>query len=164
MTSAFRAKRAPVKIYLMSRVSYWLASQSRPARPYRRIRRPYFHHHAMPARERTESTPLLSTSAIADDASSNAHSDAGDMLLLTGHSSGTTCLAKSYRRPSYAQAGGRGLLLSSSPMPESALNDEAALDLVREEAGLLKSNRIRLMPASCCGSVATATVDELEET
>ena len=49
-------------------------------------------------------------------------------------------------------------------MPESALNDEEALDLVREEAGLLKSNRIRLMPASCCGSVATATVDELEET
>jgi len=49
-------------------------------------------------------------------------------------------------------------------MPESALNDEEALDLVREEAGLLKSNRIGLMPASRRGSVATATVDELEET
>ena len=118
----------------------------------------------MPGSEPTESTPLLSTSAIADDASSDSASSAGDQQLHPGHSLGTTRLAKSYRRPSYAQAGGRGLLLSSSPIPESALCDDEAFDLVREEAGLLKRNSLGITPASRRGSVTAATVEEVEET
>lgn len=113
------------------------------------------------AHESTESTPLLSHAI--DDASSDAASSAGDLLLQTHHSAGTR-LANSYRRPSFAQAGGRGLLLSSSAIPESALRDDEAFDLVREEAGLLKRNSIGVVPTSRRGSVTAATVQEVEET
>jgi hypothetical protein len=118
--------------------------------------------HCTMAHESTESTPLLSTDAI-DDGSSDAASSAGDLLLQTQRSTGTR-LANSYRRPSFAQAGGRGLLLSSSTIPESALRDDEAFDLVREEAGLLKRNSIGVMPTSRRGSVTAATVEEVEET
>jgi len=48
-------------------------------------------------------------------------------------------------------------------MPESALIDDEALDLVREEADLLKTNRIELTPDSRRGSLTAAAVEETWE-
>ena len=88
--------------------------------------------------EHTETTPLLypSNASVVSSEDNDAVSSA-DLREQQRH----TRLANSYRRPSFV-AGGRGLLLSSSPIPESALRDDEAFDCVREERGLLKRNSI----------------------
>jgi hypothetical protein len=85
--------------------------------------------------EHTETTPLLLPSNA-----STVSSEDNDTIDLREQQRPTR-LATSYRRPSFV-AGGRGLLLSSSPIPESALRDDEAFDCVREERGLLKRNSI----------------------
>lgn len=112
--------------------------------------------------EHTESTPLLipgNTSSIPsedDDTISSA-----DLRERRSH----TRLASSYRRPSFV-AGGRGILLSSSPIPDYALRDDEAFDCVREERGLLKRNSLISVGGARRGSaVASADgVEDVEET
>ena len=91
--------------------------------------------------DNTETTPLL-----APDGASAVFSEEGDTVssadLRERHSH--TRLASSYRRPSFASAGGRGLLLSSSPTPDYALRDYEAFDRVLEERELLKRNSITI--------------------
>src|SRR5271170_5361958 len=86
--------------------------------------------------EHTETTPLLLPSNA-----SVVSSEDNDAVDLHDQPVRPTRLANSYRRPSFV-AGGRGLLLSASPIPESALRDDEAFDCVREERGLLKRNSI----------------------
>lgn len=110
----------------------------------------------------TESTPLLypsNTSVILsedDDTISSA-----DLRERHSH----TRLASSYRRPSFV-AGGRGLLLSSSPVPDFALRDDEAFDCVREERGLLKRNSLIPVVGVRRGSISTSVVavEDVEET
>src|SRR5271155_887494 len=88
--------------------------------------------------EQTETTPLLCPSnASTVSSEDNDTVSSADLRDQQRH----TRLANSYRRPSFV-AGGRGLLLSASPIPESALRDDEAFDCVREERGLLKRNSI----------------------
>ena len=118
--------------------------------------------------EETESTPLLFNSSA--HSSQNADSDddtVSSVSLRELHSH--TRLTTSYRRPSFAQAGGRGLLLSSSPVPESALRDDETFDIIREERGLLKRCSIIGVPGgqgrrSRRGSFVANVVADVEET
>jgi hypothetical protein len=88
--------------------------------------------------EHTETTPLLFPSnASTVSSEDNDTVSSADLRDQQRH----TRFANSYRRPSFV-AGGRGLLLSASPIPESALRDDEAFDCVREERGLLKRNSI----------------------
>ena len=113
--------------------------------------------------EYTESTPLLSTSAISShdendtDNGSVTSVDFQDQHLHPR-------LANSYRRPSYV-LGGRGLLLSSSPVPEAALRDDEAFDCVREERDLLKGSNVEFPHRrSRRSSIAASVIEDVEET
>jgi len=112
-----------------------------------------------------ETTPLL----IRDCNQSVISSQEGDDTferraeLRQQHSHNT--FASSYRRPSFVAPGGRGLILSSSPVPESALRDDEAFECVLDEQELLKRNKIDLhFAAARRGSVTAETLAEVEET
>ena len=104
--------------------------------------------------EDTESTPLLqpSSSSIISTSTNSSSPPANNRLTTT------------FRRPSFVTGtAGRGLLLSSSPIPESELRDDEAFDLIREERGLLKRSSVSF-PRARRGSVASRVVERVEET
>jgi hypothetical protein len=113
--------------------------------------------------EETESTPLLSEGTSVTSPQFSDGNNAGDQRTHTH-------LASSYRRPSFVGGGGRGFLLKPNPIPETALRDEEALDCVRDERGLLKTNSIdvpsygtRSGSSRRSNSVASAIEDVEEE-
>ena len=111
--------------------------------------------------EHTETTPLL----IPSNASAVSSEDNDSISSADLREQHHTRLASFYRRPSFV-TGGRGLLLDSSPIPESALRDDEAFDCVREESGLLKQNSI-VGPRSVGsrrGSLTANAVADVEET
>jgi hypothetical protein len=112
----------------------------------------------------TESTPLLFPSNASVISSQDTDTiSSTDLRERQSH----TRLASSYRRPSFVTGNGRGLLLSSSPIPDYALRDDEAFDCVREERGLLKRNSIIVPGAGGRrGSIvaSTAAVEDVEET
>jgi hypothetical protein len=109
-------------------------------------------HDLMP--EDTESTPLLHPSSASTISTSTTSSSPP----------ANNRLATSFRRPSFVTGtAGRGLLLSSSPIPESELRDDEAFDLIREERGLLKRSSVSF-PRARRGSVASRVVERVEET
>ena len=94
----------------------------------------------------SESTPLLAADIVTDDEGQQTRN--------------CTRLAHSYRRPSFVSGGGRGFILATSPIPESALRDDEAFDCVREERGLLQRSSIGfLAKTSRRGSVSEAVAD-----
>ena len=114
--------------------------------------------------EHTETTPLLyPANASVVSSEDNDTISSADLREQQRH----TRLANSYRRPSFV-AGGRGLLLSASPIPESALRDDEAFDCVREERGLLKRNSIVAVGGGSARSRRTSltanAVADVEET
>src|SRR5437763_809774 len=103
--------------------------------------------------EDTESTPLLQPSSSSVISTSTTSSSPPARNRLT-----------TFRRPSFVTGtAGRGLLLSSSSIPESELRDDEAFDLIREERGLLKRSSISF-PRARRGSVASRVVSRVEET
>lgn len=110
----------------------------------------------------TESTPLLPSSAsiASSHSSGSSDSDNSSRSSTLGLSPSTTRLAGSFRRPSFVNgSAGRGLLLSSSPVPESALRDDEAFDLIREERGLLERSSVTLLrPTDTDTSTGTSRV------
>ena len=116
------------------------------------------------APEETESTPLLYRSQ------SNAISEEEEDTI-SAHSlrpqSSYSRMGGSYRRPSFVSGGIRGLLLSSSPVPDYALRDDEAFERVRDERDLLKRNSIAVPAVTDRrgSSVASAAaVEEIEQT
>jgi hypothetical protein len=108
--------------------------------------------------EDTESTPLLSSHEEEDD---NDTVSSASLREQRAH----TRLASSFRRPSFISGGGRGFLLSSTAIPETALRDDEAFDCVREERGLLKRSSIEI-PGGRRGSAIASSVgvNDVEET
>ena len=112
--------------------------------------------------EDIESTPLLSGTSVTSPLFSDGNNP-GDQRPHTH-------LASSYRRPSFVGGGGRGFLLRPNPVPETALREDEALDCVRDERGLLRSNSVdvpsygtRSGPARRSSSVASVIEDVEEE-
>jgi hypothetical protein len=114
------------------------------------------------SQDNSESTPLVSapdSSAIYNSVDAdNATTSSVDHQEQHSH----TRLVSSYHRPSFAAGGGRGLVLTASPIPETALRDDEALDCVREERGLLEENSIEIQGGRRV-SVAAGAVAEVEE-
>ena len=109
--------------------------------------------------EETESTPLLGGTSV----TSPHFSDGDDQRTHTR-------LTSSFRRPSFVGGGGRGFLLKPNPVPESALSDEEALDCVRDERGLLKTNSIEVPIYGTArsvgarrGSSVASVIEDVEE-
>ena len=110
----------------------------------------------------TESTPLLhasNASAVSSQEGDHDRIAGADLHEQLNH----TRLASSYRRPSFVAGGGRGLIFTSSPIPESALRDDEVFDCVIEERGLLKRNSIIRMPSGG-GSMTANAVADVDET
>jgi hypothetical protein len=117
--------------------------------------------------EYTESTPLLAASnASAVSSQGDTDHDAADLREQQHRTH--THFASSYRRPSFVTGGSRGLLIPSSPIPESALRDDEVFDCVREETELLKENSIIPVGTGTGGgrrgSITANTVADVEET
>lgn len=115
--------------------------------------------------DETESTPLLhatNASAVSSQEGDIDRIATADFSEQLGHNR----LASSYRRPSFVTGCGRGLILASSPVPESALRDDEAFDCVMEERELLKRNSIIRVPSGDGRSVSVTAnnIADVEET